>query len=117
MAMTADEIAYVHAMTGDTDSNDYYLTNTELNYLYDNKTASASDRVDSTIVWALRQMCAKAFRKVSRSNSQSGDSVQANQEWEHLKALLEEWQALTGEYPSVGTGAFGLGLDTDEDLL
>lgn len=116
--LTANELAHVRASTGDTDSNDYYNTDTELNYLYQNKFNSDGEQsVDTCVVWALRYMVAKAFRKVGRSNNVSGEAVQNQQEWEHLKAMLAYWEDITGEYAQVGTGSIDLGIDADEDLL
>jgi hypothetical protein len=113
MSMTVDELAFVRSQTGDVDSNDYYNTDNELNYLFNNK---ADSNVEYTIVWALRAMVAKAFRKVARSSNIT-ESVQNQQEWEHLQAHLKYWQAQAMYYPTISAGNLDLGIDADEDLL
>lgn len=108
----ANALAYIRAMMGDTDSADYYLTDSEIDYLYDNK---ADSDVDKTIAWGLRQMCAKAFRKVSRSNPETGDNVQAVQEREALCALAEYWARTTGILGGAVTkGELSLGIDEED---
>ena len=114
MALSDDvnALAYVRAMTGDTDSTDYYLTDNELDYLYANKADSDTEK---TIAWALRQMCAKAFRKVARSNQETGQNVQNNQEWEHICAQADYWAMTTGILGSeVTTGSINLGIDEED---
>jgi hypothetical protein len=114
MALSSDASAldYVRAMIGDTDSTDYYLTNAELDYLYANK---ANGDTEKTIAWALRQMCAKAFRKVARTNTETGNTVQNNQEREAICTQAEYWAKTTGILGSaVTTGSINLGIDEED---
>lgn len=115
--LTADELAYIRSMMPTVASTDAaYVTDTQLNYLYANK---ADDDVDKTIAYALRQMCAKSAGLVGRTNTATGDTVQAQQEREAICQQADDWAAMTG-IPSGKGGiltisAIDLALDQDED--
>lgn len=117
MSLTADELAYIRSMMPTVASTDTaYVTDTQLNYLYDNK---AGSDVDKTIAYALRQMCAKSAGLVGRTNTATGDTVQSQQEREAVCAQAEAWAAMTG-IPSGKGGiltisAIDLAIDQDED--
>lgn len=112
LSSDADSLAYIRAATGDNDLNDQYNTDAELDYLYREK---ASSDLDKTIVWALRYMKAKAFRKVAFTNNATGDTNQAQQEWEHISAMLAYWENLIDLGSTLTAGSFGLELDFNED--
>lgn len=108
----ANALAFIRAQIGDTDTNDEYLTDTEIDYLYDNY---ADSDVQKTIAWALDQMCAKAFRKVSRTDPNTGDNVQAVQEREALCEQAKKWARRTGILSNaVTTGELSLGIDEED---
>lgn len=117
MALTADELAYIRSMMPTVASTDAaYVTDTQLNYLYDNK---ADSDLDKTIAYALRQMCVKMSGLVGRTNTATGDTVQAQQERESVCAQADAWASMTG-IPSGRGGiltisAIDLNLDADED--
>lgn len=115
-ALTADELNYIRSMLPAVAETDpAYVTSTQLDYLYANK---ADSDVDKTIAYALRQMCAKSARLVGRTNTATGDTVQAQQEREAVCAQAEAWAAMTG-IPSAKGGiltisAIDLNIDEDE---
>lgn len=110
--LSANEITYIRTITGDTNTADPDLSDTFLEYLFDNK---ADSDVDKTVVWALRSLMGKASRKVSESNARTGDSKSQQQWFEHLQALHNEWSALTGLGSStVTTGTINLGIDEED---
>ena len=117
MALTADELAYVRSMLPTLATTDAaYVTDTQLNYLYTNK---ADSDLDKTIAYALRQMCVKSSGLVGRTNTATGDTVQAQQEREAVCAQADAWASMTG-IPSGKGGiltisAIDLNLDADED--
>ena len=116
-ALTADELNYIRSMLPAVAETDpAYVTSTQLDYLYANK---ADSDVDKTIAYALRQMCAKSARLVGRTNTATGDTVQAQQERESVCAQADAWASMTG-IPSGRGGiltisAIDLNLDADED--
>ena len=117
MSLTADELAYIRSMMPTVASTDAaYVTDTQLNYLYTNK---ADSDLDKTIAYALRQMCVKSSGLVGRTNTATGDTVQAQQEREAVCAQADAWASMTG-IPSGKGGiltisAIDLNLDADED--
>lgn len=117
MALSADELAYVRSMLPTLATTDAaYVTDTQLNYLYANK---AESDVDKTIAYALRQMCIKSSGLVWRTNTATGDTVQAQQEREAVCAQADAWATMTG-IPSgkagiLAIGTIDLNIDADED--
>ena len=114
--LTATEITHIRNVIGDTDTSDPDLSDTYLEYLFDND--GASD-VDQTIVYAIAALMGKASRLVSTSQANTGDSKSAQQWFEHLKDLLKMWENKTGVYLSRGglatTGTINLGIDEEDD--
>jgi hypothetical protein len=117
MPLTSADLQFVRNSCGDADSNDYYNTDAELHDLYDGR---AAGNVDATIVWALRWMKAKAFRKVNFTNADTGDTHSRKQEFDHICLLLEMWENMTGLSSStssagvVTTGEISLGIDEED---
>lgn len=111
--LTASEITYIRNITGDTDTASPHLSDTFLEYLFDNK---AGSDVDKTVVWAIRALLGIAANKVSQSNARTGDS-KSNQQWfEHLQSLLSTWEGITGLQSSTVTiGSINLGIDEEDD--
>lgn len=94
MSLTVAELAYVRSMLPTVASTDTaYVTDDQLNYLYANK---ADSDVDKTIAYALRQMCVKSSSLVGRTNTATGDMVQAQQEREAICQQADDWAAMTG---------------------
>lgn len=119
MALSDDTnaLAYVRSMLPDTDSTGTgYVTNEQLDYLYENK---AGSDVDKTIAWALRQMCMKWSEKVGKSNARTGDTTQNQQAREAICARADEWANLagvnTGQLATVSIGTINLGIDEEDD--
>lgn len=115
--LSTEELAYVRSMLPNVaETDDAYVSNPQLDYLYTNK---ADEDVDKTIAYALRQMCVKMSGLVGRTNTATGDTVQAQQERESVCAQADAWASMTG-IPSGKGGiltisAIDLNLDADED--
>jgi hypothetical protein len=108
--LSANEIIHIRNVTGDTDTNDPNLSNTYLEYLFDNE---AGSDVDKTIVWALRALLGIASRGVSQSNAKTGDSKSYNQWFDHLEKLLKDWESRTGLQPAATISYLNLGIDEE----
>lgn len=94
MTLSVADLAYVRSMLPTYASTDpAYVTDDQLNYLYDNK---AGGDADKTIAYALRQMCIKLSNKVARTNTASGDTIQRQQEREAVCEAAKEWAENTG---------------------
>jgi hypothetical protein len=110
--LTPDEISYIRFNIGDTNISSPRLSDTYLEYLFDNK---ADSDVDKTIVWALRSLLGGAADEVQQSNQRTGDSKSRQQYFEHLQSLLKKWEGITGEIGSlVTTGTINLGIDEED---
>ena len=121
MALSDDVtlLAYVRSMLPVVSaSDDAYVTDAQLDYLYANKAESDADK---TIAWALRQMCIRLSGKVSKSNARTGDSTQDVQEREAVCEAANMWANLagvnTGQLGTVTTGSINLGIDEEDDLF
>jgi hypothetical protein len=118
MALSAEDLSFIRSMlpVGNNVSTDSaYVSDTQLNYLYDNIAASS---VNATIAWALKQMCIKSSNLVGRTNAATGDTVQSQQEREAICAAAQAWANIAG-IPSgavgmVTTGSINLGIDEED---
>lgn len=115
--LTADELSYVRSMLPTVDAIDpAYVTDNQLNYLFANK---ADSDVDKTIAYAMRQMCIKMSNKVARTNRDSGDTAQQQQEREAVCGQADSWARMTGIPGGSGgvltAGTMFFNLDADED--
>lgn len=115
MPLSDDDLAFVRSMLPTTStSNPEHVTDVQLNYIYANQ---AGSDVDKTIAYALRQMCIKLSHKVGRTNTATGDTIQAQQHREAVCAAAKEWANMTG----IGGGAiiriglFDEGIDQEEE--
>lgn len=114
--LTATEITFIRNQIGDTNTSSPHLSDTYLEYLFDNL---AGSDVNKTIVYAISALMGIASSRVSTSNSRTGDSKSDQQWFEHLERLLKVWENKTGEYLSRGglvtTGTINLGIDEEDD--
>lgn len=110
--LTANQITYIRNNTGDIDTSSPYLSDSYLQYLYDN---DADSDLDMTVYFAIRSLLGIAAQKVSTSNSRTGDS-KSNQQWfEHLKDLEKSWGMKTGaNLGTVTAGSINLGIDEED---
>jgi hypothetical protein len=108
-AMTADEIEYVRAMSGD-DCLPYDVGATLLQKLWDR---NSSDEC-ATIVFVLRIREAKAA--VLTNESSEGQSKNLSDKHAHIKAMRVDWEARCGmSGGTLSMGTFDLNLDADCD--
>lgn len=114
--LTASEITFIRNQIGDTNATNPDLSDTYLEYLFDNL---AGSDVNKTVVYAISALMGIAASKVSHSNSLTGESKSYNQWFEHLERLLKIWENKTGEYLSSGglvtTGTISLGIDEEDE--
>lgn len=107
--LTADEIEYIRAMSGD-DCTPYDVSDGLMQKLFDSVTGNEC----ATIVSVLRVREVKAAKLVNESNAETGDSRSLNQKYQALKELRKDWETRCGM--SGGTlefGSFDLNIDTD----
>lgn len=108
--MTAAEIEYIRAITGD-DCTPYELSDTFLQTLWDR---SLFDECLTTVE-VLRVRVAKAAKLVNQSN-ESGQSISSSQMFSQLKSMLNDWEDRCGVSGGVlEIGTFDLRLDTDDE--
>jgi hypothetical protein len=108
--LSANEIIDIRKQIGDTDTSDPYLSDTYLEYLFDNR---AGSDVDKTIVWALRALLGIASRGVSQSNARTGDSKSYNQWYNQLEQRLKDWESRNGLQPTATISYLNLGIDEE----
>lgn len=109
--MTADEIEYVRAMSGD-DCEDYDVSDTLLQKLWDR---NDSDEC-ATIVYVLRIREAKSA--VLTTQSSDGESKNLSDKHRHIQAMRLAWEnrcGLSGGTLSMGT--FDMAIDADCEWL
>jgi len=124
--LSSDEVTYIRSQSGDDDNSlepapdtsDPIVSDTMLNYYFDNRTDGTNDeRLDKTIVWTLREMKAATAHKVQRTNLE-GESKSAQQFFEHIEKLLEEWEKRTGLAGGIATiGTINLGIDEEDSVV
>lgn len=108
--MTADEIEYTRAMSGD-DCLPYDVTDVLMQKFWN--THAGDDCL--TIVDVLRVRVAKASKLVNSSN-QNGQQRSSSQKFAQLHALLGEWEVRCGVSGGVlEMGTLDLRLDTDDE--
>lgn len=113
-ALTADEIEYIRAFSGD-DCVEYEVSDVLLQKLHDRAETTVcgcSDPLDVDVVLVLRIRVAKAA-KLFTETTVDGVNKAVSQKFDHLKALLAEWEARCGMAGGViGTGVLDQQLDT-----
>lgn len=108
--MTADEIEYTRAMSGD-DCQTYEVSDTLMQKFWNTNGADSC----ATIVEVLRVRVAKAAKLVNQSN-ESGQSRSSSQKYAQLRAMLSDWETRCGMSGGVlEMGTLDLRLDTDDD--
>ena len=106
--LTADQITYIRANTGDAT----FPADSYLQYLYDNQ---ASSDLDTTVYYALLAIYAQDKQKTSRSNNRTGDSKSENQYLDNLEDLIKMWAMKTGANIATATlGVLNLGIDEED---
>lgn len=117
--LTADEIEYIRAMSGDDcgSPDDYEISDALMQKLHDRGLEMACGCTvaeDVTVVLVLRARVAKAAKLFNESAD--GQSSTVSQKYDHLKELLSEWESRCGLSGGVITvGTFDLGLDKECD--
>lgn len=118
MALSDDAatLAYVRSMLPTTTTaNPEHVSDNQLDYIYANV---ADSDVNTTIAWALRQMCIKLSSKVARTNTATLETVQQQQEREAVCKAADQWANLagvnTGQIGTVTTGTINLGIDEED---
>lgn len=107
--LTADEIEYIRAMSGDV-CEPYDVGAEFLQKLWDK---SGSDDC-ATIVYVLRVREAKSAVLVNQSNGQTGESMSLSSKHTQLVAQRQQWEERCGMAGGMVTaGAYDLRLDTD----
>lgn len=108
--LTADQIEYLRAITGD-DCVPYDVSDVLLQKLWDR----SGDSECGTTVELLRIRVAKAAKLVNQSN-ESGQSRSSSQKYTQLRESLRDWEARCGMSGGVlEMGTLDLRLDTDDD--
>lgn len=120
ISTNASALRYIRGLLGDLREGgdirtDPILTDSDIDYLYDNK---AGEDVDKTVAYALQTKCASLSSKVAKSDSDGGFNTQYQQERESICALAAEWAAITGinlglGAASIQTGEMSLGIDEE----
>jgi hypothetical protein len=107
--MTAGQIEYVRAMSGD-DTATYEVSDVLMQTFFDD-TRVAED-LDKTVVFVMRVRVGKAARLVNETN-EAQVQKSLSQKFDHLKELLATWETRTGMGGGViGTGVIDQQLDT-----
>lgn len=116
MSLSASDVNYIRSMLPHSASGQpEYVTEDQLNYLYVNK---AGSDLDKTIAYALRQMCIKLSHLVGRTNRETGDTAQQQQEREAVCAQAEQWATMTGVLGGAATtGSISLGIDEEDSQV
>jgi hypothetical protein len=118
--LTASEITFIRAMTGDTCGPDYDVSDEFMQYIHDNAATTvplclSSVPLGGTIVWVLEARVVKAA--VLTDESGDGTSVSYSQKYTQLSDRLEAWKAKCGMSGGVITmSTLDLGLDRDDPV-
>lgn len=115
--LTADEIEYIRAMSGD-DCAPYEISDVLLQKLHDRgigMTCGCSAAEDVTVVLVLQVRVAKSAKLFDETPPEGG-SATVSQKHQHLKDLLARWEQKCGLSGSVvTTSVFDLGLDAERN--
>jgi hypothetical protein len=116
--LTADEITFIRAMSGD-DCTPPEVSDVLMQYLHDNAATTAplcitSVPLGGTIVWVLRARLAKAQKLFNETGEGNAGSVK--QKRDHIKEDLDAWESRCGMSGGVITiGTLDTGMDSDCD--
>jgi hypothetical protein len=117
--LTADEITFIRAMSGD-DCPTYDVSPELMQYLHDNAATTeplciTSLPLGGTIVWVLRARLAKAQKLFNETGSDT-NAGSVKQKRDHIKEDLEMWESKCGMNGGIVTiGSFDTQLDSDCD--
>jgi hypothetical protein len=117
--LTADEITFIRAMSGDDCANpEYEVSDVLMQYLHEYMATTApmclsSIPLGGTIVWVLRARLAKAQKLTDETGE--GNAGNVKQKRDHIKEDLEAWESRCGMNGGVVTvSTLDLGLDRDD---
>lgn len=113
-SLTIRQINRLRRQIGDTNVNEYDLSDSELDEEYQDN----DEDFDDTIVSCLRLRLGIALRKIdtSFSDGQGTSSEQRSQEVAAIERMLAYWETKTGTSGGIlRAGVISLGLDQDEE--
>ena len=119
MALSTDEKLYIRNQIGDSSANPL-VTDVDLNYYFDNRVTAtdSNEKLDQTIVWALRQLKASLQSYVSQTHSETGVTKAAQQHIEHVCTTLDAWEKRMGmSGGKVTLGTINLGIDEEDSIV
>lgn len=119
MALSTAEKLYIRNQIGDSPTTPL-VTDDDLNYYFDNRVTAtdSNEKLDQTIVWALRQLTAELQHLVNENMSETGVAKAAQQHYEHVVANLDKWEKRMGmSGGKVTLGTINLGIDEEDSIV
>lgn len=112
MTPTAGELAYLRAVTGDTNSADYFVTDDDIAAYYD----EANGDLATTVVKMLQQIMGKAVHRTDAAG-EFGTNRNSQLFVNVRDKLLPYWEKQAGTVSggTLSVGTLNLGIDSTED--